>query len=752
MHAMILSRLPFLLLSSLFATLNAEVTFSPQSDYYTIGLKGIGEITSSASAIFSAGGKNHRIGTKDLSLLGEGKTSQVATPFGPAVQTDRHYGKSDIPYEITLRIKQLKDLNAVTVQGFLHNRSEQDLNLTSLEILDAISGSGKVQIGDPSHWLITPLMQHNHAETFAVMNGGCNEVGLFVNTQTQKSFLIGPVGPAEAHCRVEVRDQKIKAYAQMDRVLVSPGETRRSEEILLIAEGTETNTDIWTRWVAITHKARDNKGPIYGWCSWYDRTTKIDEAHVLDVVDTIERNPNTFGKGIVQIDDGYQIMDGIWNGNAKFPSGMARVARRVRQAGMIPGVWFAPLMINPEHPWKKANPAAIQSNAKGISNFMNPNPFHPAGANWINPSHPESKKFLRQVIETARDNGYGYIKIDFNGIGNRYVNPKLTRLQAFRELYTLYRDAAGEDMYILSCLGQPTRGVVGYVDAARVGPDSHPAHFAHCLESVLRFQIFNRVWWNNDADVSYLDVKLPSRRVGYTPEGVDMWRTWHNTVALTGGTAMISEPVNKPDVRAVWRNYEIMRPSSRENSRLLTLGKSDKNSIFGFSADRPWGDFAVYNLYNSDKNKSADITLEFRDAGLPSGTRCAVYDFWENKVVGYATDSFSGKNIPKNGSLLLRFTPLTGDSPQLIGSNLHLSIGATEIEEVYTTSKSIKIKLSSAGAQKGDLIFHSPTPLVAGSSENCTISSVQGLGGNLWKVSLKGRIWNTRQSFVLGRE
>ena len=85
-------------------------------------------------------------------------------------------------------------------------------------------------------------------------------------------------------------------------------------------------------------------------------TTKIDEAHVMDVVDTIEKNPNTFGKGIVQIDDGYQIMDGTWNANAKFPSGMARVARRIRSAGMIPGVWFAPLMINPEHPWKKQTP------------------------------------------------------------------------------------------------------------------------------------------------------------------------------------------------------------------------------------------------------------------------------------------------------------------------------------------------------------------------------------------------------------
>ena len=266
---------------------------------------------------------------------------------------------------------------------------------------------------------------------------------------------------------------------------------------------------------------------------------------------------------------------------------------------------------------------------------------------------------------------------------------------------------------------------------------------------MLRFQIFNRVWWNNDADVSYLDVKLPSRRVGHTPEGIDMWRTWHNTVALTGGTAMISEPVNKPDVQAVWRNYEIMRPASRENSHLLTLGKSDRNSIFGFSADRVWGDFAVYNLYNSDKNESADITLDLGDAGLPSGTRCAVYDFWENKVVGYTTDSFTGKNIPPNGSLLLRFTPLAGNYPQLVGSNLHLSIGATEIEEVYTTSKSIKLLLSNAGAQTGDLIFHSTKSLEAGSTENCTVRSVDALADNLWRISVSGRIWNSLQSITL---
>ena len=41
--------------------------------------------------------------------------------------------------------------------------------------------------------------------------------------------------------------------------------------------------------------------PIYGWCSWYDRTTKIDEAHVLDVVDTIEKIPTPLERELYRL-------------------------------------------------------------------------------------------------------------------------------------------------------------------------------------------------------------------------------------------------------------------------------------------------------------------------------------------------------------------------------------------------------------------------------------------------------------------
>ena len=711
-------------------------------------VKGVNAFEGSSSAVYEMDGKNHRVGTQGYKVLSESCETTCSTPFGDAVLMAATYGREDSPFQYTLKLKRLKNLRAFTLQGVFHNRSDKDVRLRSFDLFDAMGG-GSFKVVDPAEWLVTPLMEDSPALPLSEMSQSMKEVAL-IRHGNGDSLLVGPVGPAEAYTIVEVRNQGVKAWVQMDGVLVRAGESRRGEEMIFCFEPGNAATDIWTRWVAATHGARLDKGPVYGWCSWYDRTTKIDAAHVLSVTKTIEANPDTFGRGIIQIDDGYQKMDGDWSGNEKFPEGMAAVAKRIREAGCTPGVWFAPLMINPAHPWGKANPEAIQKNAKGIDSFMNPNAFHPDGANWINPSHPESKKFLFNIIRDAKERGYGYIKIDFNGIGSQFVDPTKTRLQIFRELYTLYRQAAGDEMYILSCLGQPTRGVVGFIDAARVGPDSHPAHFDKCLHSVLRFQIYDNVWWQNDPDVSYLAPKLESRRVGYTPQGEGMWRTWHAVNALVGGTAMISEPVDAPDCRDVWRNYEIMRPGSSESARLLTLGDSAENSIFGFAAERVYGDFAVYNLYNALEGERS-IKLDFKAAGLPSGVKCAVFDFWSNKVVGYATDSYTTAALPQFSSALLRFTPLASDVPVLVGSDLHLSIGATEIENLRVSPDSVEIELTDAGAQNGSLTFYSDKPLAVDGSENCKVTSIENPGDKLWKVNITGRKWGMPQKLKCKR-
>ncbi len=737
-----------------------RVQFSPDSKQVVVKAPGVGAFSFGSGVVFHVDGKRQSIGSGNAKLEKTGDWSPVETPFGPAESASITYADPDGKFAYTVTIKVLTERNAFAVQGTFHNRSSGEAQLNEIETINTASG-GKLALANPSEWLATPLMSSDAARPLSQVDGSLSEAALFMD-KSGSGFLIGPTGPPEAFGLVEFRKGNLKAYSQMDGILVRPGESRQGEQLLVAFGDPHTTTGLWTKWVGKTHGARLDKEAIYGWCSWYDRTTKIDEEHVRNVLNTLADNPNVFGRGILQIDDGYQKMDGDWSGNAKFPSGMAALAKDIRAKGWIPGVWFAPLMINPDHPWSKKNPEAIQKNAQGIASFMNANPFHPDGANWIVPDHPESKKFLSNIIKDARDRGFGYIKIDFNGIGSRFHDPTKTRLQIFRELYTLYREAAGEDMYVLSCLGSPTRGVIGFVDAARVGPDSHPAGFEHCLESVLRFQIYDNVWWQNDPDVSYLAKELPSRVVGKTQtEG--LWRTWHNIVTLVGGTAMTSEPLNTPDAREAWRFAEIMRPSSREPAKLLTLGTSPDNTAFGFTAKRPYGDFGVWNLYNvttdagakDDKHKPSGpkpakpLTLDFAAAGLPAGVECAVFDFWQNKVIARVKDAYTTAPLEHLSSALLRITPLDGDKPLLVGSNLHLSMGATEIDEIRVTPANVEVTLSDAGAQQGSLTFHSTRKLEAGSAENCAVTGVESLGDNLWRVDLKDRRWGQPQKLVL---
>jgi len=146
------------------------------------------------------------------------------------------------------------------------------------------------------------------------------------------------------------------------------------------------------------------------------------------------------------------------------------------------------------------------------------------------------------------------------------------------------------------------------------------------------------------------------------------------------------------------------------------------------------------------------VTLDFKTAGLPVGTKCAVFDFWSNKLVGYAQDSYTVAELNPLSSSLLRFTPIVESQaglPILIGSNLHLSIGATEIDNIRLTSSTVEINLSDAGAQEGSLTFYSEQSLKAAGSENCEVTSVKNLGDNIWQVNLTCRQWGTSQSLSL---
>ena len=90
------------------------------------------------------------------------------------------------------------------------------------------------------------------------------------------------------------------------------------------------------------------------WCAWgYERTFTINE-----VVGTLDKVAE-LGFRWVDVDDGYQIAEGDWNTNSRFPGGdkdMRRMTDEIHKRDMKAKLWWAPLAADPgtkilkEHP------------------------------------------------------------------------------------------------------------------------------------------------------------------------------------------------------------------------------------------------------------------------------------------------------------------------------------------------------------------------------------------------------------------
>ena len=565
----------------------------------------------------------------------------------------------------------------------------------------------------------------------------------------RRGLVIGPVGAPEAHvrldCRVDAGALRLDVVSEMSGVVVDPGETRESQEVLILAEPYREALEALFRAWAATHGARLQRGPATGWCSWYDTLDRIDAAHVEAVADAVREEGGRLHVGTIQVDMGYERAWGDWRTNAKFPGGWPPVVDAIRRAGAIPGVWMASLAVSPqagdvqrEHPdWfqRAAGEKAITETTDGRIVEKGPS------ERYLDPTHPGAQAFLRDVVRRMCGEGFSYFKIDYNEISHdcRFHNPKKTRLQAFRDLYRLYREEMG-DSYLLAC-SELTRAVMGYADAARVGWDSRafwdfpPGKPPICLLEALRCvgqsALANGICFANDPDVTYLKPRDTLTE--------DELRTWHGFMGLLGGTVMISEPLERPEYRAAARVYEILTPPVPDKGWSHLGGTDRDHQQFGFLAHRAWGDFAVVQLYNvGDRPASRPLDVSPLDT---LGERFHVFSFWEEKYLGVAGPGWTTRLLPPHGAVVLRLTPLADspDTPVLVGSTLHIGMGSAEIEGIAALPGEIIVRLNDAGARDGALFVHSTRPLQRAEAEGCTAGSVLPAGPALWRIEVADR-------------
>lgn len=671
------------------------------------------------------------------------------TPLGPAEATTLTWtDPSGITFSRT--ISRLEDHSGFSVRMTMTNGSKNSIQLDAFTLASLIPGGLSVE-GNPSDWVLSTFDSHDSAGGgfHPSRNLGETAKGSFLDYITlftdrgAKGLVAGAVGPAESDIRFRYELKQgtaaLQIASEMNLVTVDPGEGRRSEEVLFLAGSYDRSTSALFKWVAATHGSRTARGPVFGWCSWYSRYTNISEKEINALIDTVVAKHDRIPMQVIQLDDGWEKAYGDWTANPKkFPNGMKPVADKIAKAGMIPGIWLC----------------MVRSSREGKHPDGNP-------AEYLDPTFPGTKEMISKVLRTRHDEGYRYFKLDFNHPRwrDRYDRKK-TRLQLQRDMFRLYRESIGEDSYLDACIGGLDRAALGYADGARIGTDiglnwgkmaDKGCTMADGFHAVGSMAPVNGVLFFADPDTIYTSVQTSVGKQTYKDDPLvsNAITAWISHVGLLGGFVMTSDLLQKPpwNSEESLRRLEILNPPASERGKAFDGGTDDWHRQFGFTVSRPWGNSVSVSLLNPSEHP-ADVPVKGVDlSGV--GKKFHLWSFWDGKYLGMGDESFLVKNVPPHGAALLRLSaPSPDGTPVLVGSDLHIGMGAAEIKSIKKTGDLIEMELTDAGARDGNLVFHSSRQLSLLSAEGQT-ATVEPAGDQLWKVHVKGRLRGKTQRITL---
>jgi alpha-galactosidase len=312
---------------------------------------------------------------------------------------------------------------------------------------------------------------------------------------------------------------RIIARSLLDGITLSAGETREIEP-LYIARSQQSAAAMAAQWAARlgrTMNARIEAPYQRGWCSWYHYFHQVTEDAIRANLGALAAMRAEFPIEIVQLDDGFQSALGDWDStNAKFPSGIARLAEEIRSAGFEPGIWTAPFLAARDSRIMREHPDWFLKHETGGPLRAAYNPAWSADedkfAYALDPSNPEFTAHLERLFRKLVEQfGYSYLKLDFLYAGAAQGvrhNQNLTRAEMLRRGLETIRRGAGARAFILGC-GCPLGAAVGIVDGMRIGPDVAPywggegsgdPSTVYALDAIIARSFMHRRLWLNDPD------------------------------------------------------------------------------------------------------------------------------------------------------------------------------------------------------------------------------------------------------------
>ncbi len=651
------------------------------------------------SATVVIGGRTKELCSAAGALIAPAAQATEDTPYGQAGVTAVTMRFAEEQVDLLFRLGQIPGVPGLLAQAGIRNGGKARINLVSMT---PAALEGRVT-GAPSEWLVTELDKSIKEAPPVVALGeisqplNVREYGGFYR-QDGAGFLFGPVGTPTAYVDARIAHGgggKVSFLyrADMSNVRVAPGETRWGQQVVLLMEPPRTALARWAEWVGKTHKARTSKGALSGWGSWYYLHEQVSGKDVLAVAEEAANSPDRLRPDVIQIDLGYKDPSGQKETNDKFPEGLAFYARRIADAGASPGLFIM-------------------------------------SGGWTN--------VVRRAREAQRS-GFNYLKIFVTVC--KFPSETATQetlFESMRKGFSMLREAAGENTYLLYCGHVSDRAAVGFADACRTGCEAERDTLRLAIDDVLRSYALNGRLFAVDNDAYYMGTGL--QNVSEIKGGWPLVRTWASMVGLSCGAAFTSDPWHWQSFKPYWRNVETMTPPAKERTEVLDLCTSREWPRLVGRVTRPWGDWAVALLWNPGDTER-DVTLDFAQAGLDPHRRYAVWSFWDERYLGVAQGSWTTPRLAPSASQHLCFTDLdsTPNRPVLIGSDLHVYCGAAEIKHVTALQGGMEIELTDAGARAGKLFVYSRRPPVLRAMAGCKVTGIDSAGENVWRINLKDR-------------
>ncbi len=330
------------------------------------------------------------------------------------------------------------------------------------------------------------------------------------------------------------------------------------------------------------------KEKIYGGNNWYYAygiscyEQIISDARLqADLAKGIDNKP------FEVVDDCWSVNDteGPWYPNEKFGD-MKRLATEIKEMGVRPGIWLRPLhnkdeAITPE--------MRIERDGERL---------------YLDPTHPDTKAYIRADIERIKEWGYELIKHDFSTVdlfgdygasltatitnikGWHFYDKTKTNAEIVLDFYNLLRDAAGE-MLIIGCNTISHLGA-GIFELSRTGDDTSAREWERTPMMGVNTLAFrfpqNEAFYMVDADcVGILNDKTPW-------EKNRQWLhllSYSNTPLFVSCTDEIPENC-KEDLRTAYKVFNSEKPHEFEPVDIYENRIPSKWKIDGETVEYDW--------------------------------------------------------------------------------------------------------------------------------------------------------------------